>query len=321
MTGDRDDELNKLASAQFGAFSRLQAKELKLDRFALRRREQRGTISAATGNVFVFDASADTFERRATIGLLEAGTTSAISSTTGAALYDIRGFDLEPIHIVRSHAGSRAQVEGIVWHFTRFLPDHHLGLLDNGLRLATPPRVFADLAATKGVHAKRAERAVDSAMAARLLNRRLLSEMADEWCERGRLGSAFLHAYLRARPADWVPPASNVQRRFVEIMKAAGFPEPRVEVNLGDAHHWLGRVDCLDPELPLVAEIDSDRFHLAPLDAAADQQRDDDMEAAGFVVVRFTENEVWYERDTVIRRWRAKRDEVRRQHPRPATGA
>jgi very-short-patch-repair endonuclease len=65
--------------------------------------------------------------------------------------------------------------------------------------------------------------------------------------------------------------------------------------------------------LPLIAEIDSDRFHAAPLDAAADAKRDDDMRRAGFEVVRFTESEVWYKPREVVGRWREMRREVRRR--------
>ena len=43
-----------------------------------------------------------------------------------------------------------------------------------------------------------------------------------------------------------------------------------------------------------------------------DAQRDEVMEAAGFAIIRFKESEVWYDGANVVRRWRAKRDEVRR---------
>jgi very-short-patch-repair endonuclease len=41
-----------------------------------------------------------------------------------------------------------------------------------------------------------------------------------------------------------------------------------------------------------VVEIDSDRFHTAALDAAADRRRDEALRAAGFAVLRVTEDEI-----------------------------
>jgi very-short-patch-repair endonuclease len=88
-------------------------------------------------------------------------------------------------------------------------------------------------------------------------------------------------------------------------------PEPRSEVNVGDVQ-WIGRVDCLDPVLPLIAEIDNTRFHVAPLDEASDERRDEKLRRAGFEVEHFKEHEVWYDKETVARRWRDARNRVRR---------
>jgi very-short-patch-repair endonuclease len=52
---------------------------------------------------------------------------------------------------------------------------------------------------------------------------------------------------------------------------------------------------------------------VAPLDAEPDARRDIDMGAAGFVTVRFSESEVWYDPKGTVARWRAKRDEMRRK--------
>jgi hypothetical protein len=311
MNKEIDLVLNALAHNQFGAVAREQAYARGIRADAANRRMTWGAFRDATPRVIVSTSSPDSFEQRATIARLDAGPGAAVSVLTTLAFAKLPGFSLEPIHISRPRRDHREPAAGIVWHHPRLMLPQHVFEL-NGLITTTPTRALADMLALPDFSPARAERALDSARSARLTNHVLLSRMSDEWCVRGRRGSVALRDYLTRKPADWVPPASNLARRFIDIITRAGFPKPRSEVNLGDEVAWLGRVDCLDPELPLIAEIDSERFHAAPLDEEADELRDSSMKRAGFEVARFKEHEVWYQPQTVIDRWRQKRAEVRR---------
>jgi hypothetical protein len=312
VRGEFSPELRALAERQFGAFTRIQARNRGVSWHTLQRRVDWGVLREETERVLVVNGSPDSFEQRAMIGRLHAGPGSGMSVTSAAAHFGLSGFDLEPIHISRPRTNDRAARVGVVWHHPRLLPKHHLVVV-NGLVVTTPARTLADLLLEPDMHEARVERALDSARSAALVNHSQLATMAREWCERGRTGSAFLRDYLERKPVDWTPPASNLARRFIHLVVEAGMPEPRSEVNVGDVAAWLGRVDCLDPELPLVAEIDSKRFHTAPLDEDADHVRDERMTRAGFEVVRFAEDEVWYQPKVVVERWRTARREARRR--------
>lgn len=305
-----DEILNEFMSKQFGAVGRTQARIAGVSRGAWTRRVSSGALDAKSDRVAVSPSSTDSFERRLTVGLLDGGPGSAMSSESALAYYGVPGFALEPIHISRVRSGERPSLEGVVWHHSRLLPPQHV-LEVNGLRMTTPARALADVVGRKGMHPERARRTIETAWAARLVNRPLLVQMADEWCERGRRGSTFLREYLDSKPTDFVPAASNVARRFIQLIVEAGMPEPRSEVNVGDASAWLGRVDCLDPALPLIAEIQSDRFHTAPLDVAHDAARNGRIERAGFTVVPFTEFQVWHRGRDVVEIWRAERNKMR----------
>jgi hypothetical protein len=320
MKSEFDRLLNELAMSQYGAVGRWQALQLGVDADAIRRRCDHGTWRSETSRVVVTTASADTFERRLSVALLDAGPNSVLSHPTATRVFDVAGFTDSPIHVSRPRKNAHTPPDGVVWHHPRFLPAHHI-LVVNGLRVTTPARMVADLASLadvpgtrpKALHPKKVERIADSAFAAGLFRRAELEAMETEWCERGRQGSVWLHEYLASRPKEWTPPASNVARRFVQLIKDAGMPEPRSEVNVGNGNRWLGRVDCLDPELPLIAEIDSDRYHIAPLDSESDARRDIDMGDGGFATIRFKESEIWFDPQGTVERWRAKRDEVRRK--------
>jgi hypothetical protein len=242
MKSEFDRMLNELALAQYGAVGCWQARQRGIDADAVRRRRDNGTWESATSRVVVATSSADTFERRLSVALLDAGPSSVLSHPTATRVFDVSGFTESPIHVSRPRSNAHKPPEGVVWHHTRFLPDHHI-LVVNGLRVTTPARMIADLASLadlpntfpKVLHPKKIERIADSAFAAGLFGRVELEAMEKEWCERGRRGSVWLHEYLESRPQDWTPPASNVARRFVQLIKDSGMPEPRSEVNVGNA--------------------------------------------------------------------------------------
>ncbi|HVT78756.1 MAG TPA: DUF559 domain-containing protein [Acidimicrobiales bacterium] len=302
------------AARQFGAVSQEQLQLAGLTNRQIRDRVTGEELIRFGVRALAFAGSADVFERRAMCVLLEFPGGS-LSFPTAAAHFGVTGYELEPIHVsVPRRTRPRTIDLDVVVHRPLYLPEHHLTQFDNGLVFTTPTRTAADIANLPTTTASRAERVVETLWAARLTDRTRLARMAGEWCERGRRGSAFLHAFLDARPAEWLPPESNLERRFIKLIADAGMPRPRSQVDSG-GEDWFGRVDLRDPELPLIAEIDSDRFHAAPLDRASDAARDEAAERAGFTVERFREHDVWHNPSDVIARWRAARLRVRSARP------
>jgi very-short-patch-repair endonuclease len=110
-----------------------------------------------------------------------------------------------------------------------------------------------------------------------------------------------LRALLDERGDDYVPPASNLERRFVGIVTQAGLPDMRRQVDSGDDDRWVGRVDFRDARLPLVVEIQSETFHSALTDRLDDEARLSALRAAGFEVVEITEEQVWHRPRDVVR--------------------
>ena len=298
--------------------TRRSARAVGLSGKSLARAIRNGEWLTPTTALLVLAGAPASFERDAWIGLLDNGDESALSHNTALALANVPGFQLRPIHVTRGRAGGRASVDGLVVHRSRlWLPSHRLVRKD-GLRVTTPTRALFDVANHGDIHPMALERAINNAWSRRLTSGELLYRMAEEWCERGRKGSAMLRSYLEARPIAWQPPASNVEARFGAIVAAAGMPAPVRQKNVGSGAEWIGRVDMCDPELPLIAEIDSDLFHAAPLDAASDAIRYERLAEAGFRVESFSEHEVWYEKHAVIDRWRSARNEVRAMRRRSA---
>lgn len=296
----------ELAARTGGAISRRRAREVGMYGELLGRRLRDGVWLAPTPRVLLLPGAPATFERDAWIGLLDAGPDAGLTHDTSLALWGVPGFRLRPIHVSRSRTRSAKAAPGVVLHRPRLWPVHHRLLL-NDVPLASPTRALFDLANDGRTHPLRLERAFNNAWARGLTSGERLARLAAEWCERGRRGSAFIHAYLGRHPIAWQPPESNLEGRFRDLIVEAGMPEPVRQLNVGDEASWIGRVDVRDPELPLTGEIDSDLFHIAPLDAESDDQRDERLAAAGFEVVRFKEAEIWHDRVAVVDRWREAR--------------
>lgn len=307
---EADRAFRELAATRWGAASCRAAHAVGMTGHLLRRRIRDGIILAPTSKVLVLNGVPSTYELDAWVGLIEAGEDSAISHEGCLDWWGLPGFSRWPIDVTTGRAVSQFGLDAVTLHRSHLWPARHR-IEVNGLRVATPTRAIFDVLNAGEVHLLKLERTINTAWARGLTSGRLLNEMAQEWCERGRRGSTWIHEYLDTHPIDWEPPASNLEARFSRVIVEAGMPEPKRQRNLGDDHSWIGRVDMVDPELPLIAEINSDRFHIAPLDAKADELRYKKLRSAGFEVEPFTEFEVWHRRDVVIDRWRAARRRVR----------
>ncbi|HJR24471.1 MAG TPA: hypothetical protein VJ804_03295 [Acidimicrobiales bacterium] len=126
--------------------------------------------------------------------------------------------------------------------------------------------------------------------------------MLDDLAQRGRPGIRTMRQVLADRPRTYRPPASGLESRFEQILVSAGLPPMERQVDTSDEAGWIGRVDFRDRRLPLIVEIQSERFHTSLTDRASDRARVRRLREAGFEVVEIDDEEVWLRRDTVVRR-------------------
>lgn len=137
----------------------------------------------------------------------------------------------------------------------RLLPTHHCGVLD-GIPVTSAARTVFDLAGC--LHPSRVERALDNALARKLVTLEALRGVAIELLEHGRTGSALMRCLLDDRGVGYIPPASGLEERFFAVLVAAGVDPPGRQADLGgDA--WEGRVDFYYRRQRLVIEIDNNR--------------------------------------------------------------
>jgi very-short-patch-repair endonuclease len=197
------------------------------------------------------------------------------------------------------HTGPRGQRAGTrlaVLHEVKCLLARHVTVLD-AIPIVRPERLALELCASE--HPQRAGRAVDDMWRRRLLSGRSLHRFIRDASVQGRPGLQALRAVVEERGGDYIPPASNLESRFAAIVARSELPEMRRQVDSG-GDVWVGRVDFRDERLPLIVEIQSERYHTALTDAHDDEVRSAALRDAGFVVVEISEEQVWHRPDEVV---------------------
>ena len=129
-------------------------------------------------------------------------------------------------------------------------------------------RTLCDLAGV--LHPGRTERAIDNCLAMGIATPGTLQAAFSDLASRGRKGTAVMRRLLADRSDGYVPPASELEARFRDLVRDAGLPEPVRQLDVGDDEAWIGRVDVAYPPARLLIELDSRRHHSSKLDGEAD---------------------------------------------------
>jgi very-short-patch-repair endonuclease len=176
----------------------------------------------------------------------------------------------------------------------------------HGVPVTTIVRTLIDLATI--LTREQLEEVVNQADAKQLL--RMDSLRAELDCRGGERGVAILKALLDRD--SFVLTHSKLERLFVPLAGRAGLPKPEAQRQLGSA-----RVDFYFPELNLVVECDSLRYHRTQLQQAEDRARDHAHLLAGRTCLRFTHHQIAHEPDYVVEvLWR-----ISSRSGRPAAGS
>lgn len=316
-----DTPLRELAATQRWLVTVAQAKALGVSGGQRRRLVDGRRWERATPRVLRLVGAIRDREHRLFEAVLDAGAGAALGGSTAAAWWGIPGNQLEPIHVVRARDRSRTQAPGTRRHEPVLLPAQHVVRLD-GLPVQVPARALFDIAGSRREGAKlpwfvaRIERMVDNAWSDRLVSGASLHAMLAELARRGRPGIQVMRQVLESRGLDYVPPASNLEARVSKILEGAGLPPMRRQVDTGDGQGWIGRVDLRASDLPVIVEVQSERFHSSLVDRQLDATRIERLEHAGFVVVEVTEDQVWHRPHQVVEAVRAARTRAARRNQR-----
>lgn len=291
-----DELLRAVAERQHGVVARSQARDLGASDQALRRRLASPDWEAVTHRVLRLVGTRQTFEQRCMEAVLDAGRKAVLSHESAGRLWSLPGFEPRSLDVTRRRGGTRRPSALAHVHEPRSLPDGHLASV-GGVPVTSVARTLFDLAGV--AHPARVERALDNALARRLTTTSAVARITAELAEQGRTGSTLMRRLSAERDVSYIAPESGLEARFLSLLRSAGLPAPARQVDVG-GDEWIGRVDFVYRDRKLVIEVDGDLCHTTSLDRAADRRRDEALQAQGFAVLRFTEQQVWHRANDVV---------------------
>jgi very-short-patch-repair endonuclease len=215
-------------------------------------------------------------------GALAALPTAVVSHSSAARLHELDGLP-DGFPTVTVHASKAYRFPDVDVRRTRTLIDAHTVEVD-GLSTTTVARTLVDLAAdlrpSRWQHL--AERVVVHGVCT-LDDVRAVAEVA---CGRGVAGSKIVRAFLE----DPLAGTSRLERLAIEALRLAGLPRPELQYPIP----WDPgkRFDLAYPRARLAIELDGRRWHSEREVFQTDRRRDREALVRGWIVPRFTFDDV-----------------------------
>lgn len=298
MVDMRDDrDLIELSERQHALVARRQVRALGYSQSATTRMWSRSPLwDPITDQVARRVGAPRTTPQALMAAVLDAGGDAILSHLCGNGWWGHRGCSLRPVTLSTT-VSSRRRTSLARTHKVDRIEPHWTTVLD-GVPIARPELLALQMFDV--CRYERAERYTEWLWSQRLLSGASIHRFLAEMGERGRNGTAGLRRYLKPRGVDYVPPASGLESRAMQIFEAASLWMRR-QIDSG-GERWTGRVDFRHERHPLIVEIQSERYHTALVDRVADRRRRQRLEADGFVVVELTDVDVWARPAVVVSR-------------------
>jgi very-short-patch-repair endonuclease len=273
-TGDRG--LAQVAAAQRGLVHLSQLRALGIGRGSYEHRVEVGALHRVLPSVLsVVHPMLEPWAAE-TAALLYAGENAVLSHETAAALWGLAAI---PSFVAITLIGRKVDSQpGLRQHRVKALDIRDV-IVHAGFPVTAPARTLIDCAGRGPV-----QRLLDEARVLKLVSNQGLTDAMDR-CP-GRTGVKDLRGLLIDEYEQGYS-QSRAERILRRLVKAAQFDPPLFNT------HVLGfRVDAVWPAQKLVVEVDGYRFHGHQKAFERDRAKDQALIAAGYVVVRFTWNQL-----------------------------
>ena len=282
-----------LAERQHGVFGARQLDEIGVSRQQVNHLVERGAIKRLDPQVYRVAGVPPSWRGDLSAGAHGLGPSSLVSYRAAARLHQFDQFH-EPIlefTVARRRRGGFFLNATI--HTSLVMPPRDIVMVD-GLRVTHPVRTIIDLAALR-IRERRLEAAVDSALRLGLASLDDIVERLLELRGKGRSGVRRLDRVLVSSGGH-----SFLEREFLKLVDACGFPRPETQVeHFRDGVH-MARVDFLFPRHGVVVEVSGGRGHSSAADRAKDARRRNELQRAGRVVLEFTYEDLTNRRPYVV---------------------
>jgi hypothetical protein len=277
-------ELGEIARAQHGVVARSQVVGLGVAGNTVDRWLRAGRLHRLYPGVYAVGHAAIARQGWWMAAVLASGDGAVLSHRSAAALWGIWGSGTGEVHVTTPRK-SRSQ-RGIRRHFS-LLPEDEREVVD-AIPVTSASRAILDLAGEKGEAA--AEAALREVEYLGIYGRASLPKLLERHQRHpGRHAAREALARVRDDPGGRL--RSPLEELFLPFLDEHSIPRPRLNawIALGDDSY---QVDCLWPGSRLIGELDGWRAHRTRSAFRKDRRRDRRLAAAGFRIVRITEDQV-----------------------------
>jgi hypothetical protein len=284
LGGPVEARIAALARGQHGVVGRGQLSTLGVTRDEIDWRVSVGALHVIHRGVYAVGHTAITLRGRWMAAVLASGDGAVLSHRSATALWGIWGSGAGEAHVtVPRKTRSRPSVRR---HFA-LLPDDETAVRD-GIPVTSAARAVLDLAADKGEAA--AEAALREMEYVGIYGQVSLPALLDRY-PRHRGTPVVREALERVRDDPGGRIRSPLEELFLPFLDAHRIPRPRCNawLSVGDQRY---QVDGLWTDARLVAELDGFKSHGTKRAFRKDRKRDRRLGAAGFHVIRITEDQL-----------------------------
>lgn len=294
-----EDLLDAIATAQHGPVTRRQLLA-QLSPAQIQGRVADGGMVPVRPGVYRCAGAPPTWEQRLLACCLVGD--AVASHRSAARLWALGGIPALRLEVTVP-VGRTVRFPGVRAHRSTLLGPEFV-TVHRGIPVTTPARTLIDLSAVAAP--PRVWEAVGEALRQRLLTLEELRGCFDLMAGRGRRRVAHFRPVLEARQPGCDPADSELEARVARWLAAAALPTPVRQHPVLTEHHRY-RVDLAYPDLRIAIELDGWAHHGTRRAFDRDRERGNDLELAGWTVLRFTSRST---RDDVVRVVRAARAAV-----------
>ena len=293
---DSDRRTHEHASRHHGLVTRGELDTFGLSRRMIAQRVARGVLDEVHAGVYRIGGAPVTFEQQALAGCLRVGGLVGASHRAAAALWGVELPEPPPVEVTVT-PDRRSRYDGIIVHRSIDLSARHL-VKRRRIPVTTPMRLLVDLGAVSPPVV--VENALDDLVGRRIISVAGTRSTLDELAATGRSGVATLRSVLDRRTGQEATMSrSRLEAIFVRLAVRAGLPTPEFQyrVVLGGRPR---RIDFALPSLRIAIEVDGYESHTRWSVFQDDRVRGNELELAGWTVLRFTWHQLTRRPDYVI---------------------
>ncbi|MFN0092670.1 MAG: type IV toxin-antitoxin system AbiEi family antitoxin domain-containing protein [Acidimicrobiales bacterium] len=296
-----DEELRRLVERQHGVVRRDQLLEHGLSAKTIDRWLAHGRVVAEGGAVYRASGAPPTWTSRLWAAHLR-HPRAVVSHRAAARTHGLPGAATRgPLFSERIEMvlppGCASADRSIAWRRSR-LDVHRDVALVGGLPVTSVVRTIADLAGV--VPAAVLERLVDDSLTARRADIASLEAHLLIAGTAGRRGGGVLRRIVEARDGGLALPESELERRFLALVREARLPRPVLQFRAPWLRRLDGRVDFAWPPARLVVEVNGRKGHSSPSEVERDLRRAHAARDAGWQLETFVWAMVERDREYVL---------------------